>query len=287
MVKLSPTLISILLTLPFALQAQLTYDGFSSGTYPAGQTINNLTGGEGWDDSWSVNASNANNPLRYQGSTVSLGYTDSVGNNLATTPGSLELLAGGSGAGELSRNLASSLSGEVWMGFLNIRTSSGNWNWQIQLANAAGSVQANIQNASSSGQFRLQAGGQTSSNLTLDNFDTSWSPGDNAQLYLLQLTNVGSGTNNATATLWANPLNIENLAAGAESSVALTGIQLDTLDQFIFNKGSGLDQTGYFDELRIGTSSADILAIPEPRVYALLAGIFSLAIVVMRRRQKG
>lgn len=272
---------------PLFLNGQIAYDGFSTGTYPAGQTINNLTGGEGWDDAWSVNTSNVNNPLRYQGSTVSLGYTDSVGNNLATTPGSLELLAGGSGAGELSRNLASSLSGEVWMGFLNIRTSSGSWNWQIQLANAAGSVQANIQNNSNTGKFRLLAGGQTSGNLTLDNFDTSWNPGDNAQLYLLQLTNVGSGTANATATLWANPLNIEDLAAGAESSVTLTGIQLDTIDQFIFNKGAGADQTGYFDELRIGTSAEEILAIPEPRVYALLAGIFSLAIVVMRRRQKG
>jgi hypothetical protein len=172
------------------------------------------------------------------------------------------------------------------MGFLNIRTDSGDWNWQIQLANASGSAQANIQNSSNSGKFRLQAGGSTSSNLTIDNFDTDWSPGDNAQLYLLQLTNVGSGEANATATLWANPLDLDDLSAGAASSVTLTGLQLDTITQFIFDKGAGVDQTGYFDELRIGTSSADILAIPEPRVYALLAGLFTMGFVVLRRRSK-
>lgn len=286
MKKISISLVCALFALPLASNAQIIYDGFSTTAYTAGATINGLSGGEGWSGNWAVNTSTASNILRYQGSSVSLGYTDTLGNNLATTPGSLELFPGGSGAGELSRPFDSSFSGEVWMGFLNIRTTNGSWNWQIQFANASGVVQANIQNASNSGKFRLVAGVKTSANLTLDNHDADWTPSDNAQLYLLQLTNVGSGEANATATLWSNPNNLEDLTAGAASSVSLTGLQLDTIDQFIFNKGAGVEQTGYFDELRIGSSSADILAIPEPRVYALLAGLFAMGAVILRRRNR-
>ncbi len=261
------------------------YDGFSVNDYTANETINALGGGSGWTGNWAVNLSNENNALRYQGSSVSLGYTDSVGNSLITTPGSLELHPGGAGGGELSRSFDSAFSGEVWVSFLNIRTQNGSWNWQIQFADAGGAVQVNVQNASNTGRFRLQAGGETSGNMGILNYDTDWAPGDDAQLYLMQITNVGSGSADAGVTLWANPNNLEDLTAGAAASLTLSGLQLNDISQFIFNKGAGVDQVGFFDELRIGTSAADVLPIPEPRFYAALFGMLALAFVVYRKRR--
>ena len=281
--KLTTTLLALAIAGASVHGQILVADGFSVDEYDDGTTINGLAGGSGWDGNWAVNLSDPNNALRYQGSNVSLGYTDTVGNSLVTTPGSLELHPGGSGAGELSRSFGDSLSGEIWISFLNIRTQNGNWNWQMQFADAGGTAQINVQNHSSNGQFRLQAGGSTSSNLSLLNYDTNWEPGDDAQLYLIQATNVGSGSADASVTLWANPNDLENLTVGAAASVSLSNVQVDTLSQFIFDKGAGTDQTGFFDELRIGTSSADVLPIPEPRVYAALFGAFALIFAGYRR----
>lgn len=43
--------------------------------------------------------------------------------------------------------------------------------------------------------------------------------------------------------------------------------------------------TAVFDEIRMGTSFADVTPVPEPGAYALLAGVFGLALVTLRRRR--
>lgn len=279
-------LTSASLVIPGLVGAQPTYDGLSTGVYTDGETVDSINGGEQWDGSWSVDTSGSfNNINRYHGSNVSLGYTDNSGNMLPTTAGSLELVSAGAGAGALTRTMQAPVSGEVWMAFLNIRTDTDNWGWQIGLTDSAGNVQANVQNASSSGKFRLQAGGQTSSNLSVDNFDTSWSPGDEGQLYLLKLTNVGSGAADGTATLWVNPLDLENPEGGAQDSVTLNALELNDVEQFRFDKGVGL--TGYFDELRIGSSSTEVLQIPELSNFGLFIALAAISFRVFGRNRKG
>jgi hypothetical protein len=56
--------------------------------------------------------------------------------------------------------------------------------------------------------------------------------------------------------------------------------------QFVFN-GNAPGSTGYFDELRFGTTYADVLpaAVPEPATFSL-AGLAGLALIFRARRQK-
>lgn len=261
------------------LTAQI-YDGFSSSVYTVDETVNQLGGGSGWANDWNVNLSgSANNFLRYQGSSNSLGYTDSMGNSLYTTPGSLALRAGGAGAGELSRNFTSPLTGEVWVSFLNIRTAAGAWNWEYTFASDGG-TSFRIQNNSNTGFFRLEHSGATS-NTNLTNYDLSADP--EAQLFVLRITNVGSGSADSQISLWINPTDITDINAGAASTAVLNNRQINDIQGFVFNKGAGVDQTGYFDELRFGASSADVLPIPEPSTYAMLTGIFAFIAIALRR----
>lgn len=264
------------------LQAQITYDGFSTADYNDGETIDGLGGGENWSDNWSVNTSGSfNNIHRYHGSNFSLNYTDNFGNSLVTDSGSLELKTAGGGAGEAGRTLGSSANGDVWVSFLNIRTSSENWNWAFEFHDSTSSQsQLLIQNWSDQNKFRLNQDGATSV-LDLDNRDLSGTP--EGQLYLLHISNVGSGLANSDITLWGNPNNLEDLSAGAEAVTSLSNRQVDSFDTFIFDKG--VNPTGFFDELRIGETSAEVLPIPEPRVYALMAGLLSLAFVIVRKRR--
>lgn len=50
------------------------------------------------------------------------------------------------------------------------------------------------------------------------------------------------------------------------------------------SNGSSVGQN-VFDEIRIGTAFADVVAVPEPSTYALLTALAGLGVVMMRRRR--
>lgn len=286
--KISTLLPIIILSLTSAsLYGQvLSYDGFSSLDYTESVTINGGSGGSGWSSNWSVNLQSIDNPLRYQGSSVSLKYTDLQGRSLLTTPGSLELVEAGAGAGEIRRSF-DSLTGDVWISFLNMRTEDSTQNWDFWLMDSAGGEEFKINYITASGG-RLAIyyeGTQWSYQLNFDPKDTAWTPANDADFYVMQISNVGSGNADASVTLWANPVDLTDLDAGSAASVVRSGMQIDELGQFGFNKGR--TPTGYFDELRIGSSYLDVTAVPEPSVYSILVGLFAFAFIRYSRGRKG
>ena len=280
MKKLLVLVSSCLIVSVGSLSAQLyVYEGFSTSDFTSGVTVNGLGGGSGWDGNWSVDATNnPNNPNRYRGSDYSLTFSDTVGNNLVTTSGSLAGHPAGSGVGGMFRSFENPISGEVWISFLTVRTADVNWGWQFLFNDAAGETQFRIQNEGANNRFRLNADGTSA--LVFNNLDTAEEPV--GQFYVVRVTNVGSGEADANITLWANPNDLTDLAAGAAASTALNNQTVNSLSQFAFLKDA--NPTGYFDELRIGGSFADVAPIPEPRAYALMAGLLGLLLVSLRRR---
>ncbi len=283
MKKTIATLISAPFLLAVAAYGQsVVYDGFPSDAYSDGSTVDALGAGFGWADNWSVDVSaNESNVNRYWASSYSLNYTDSHGNSLVTSPGSLELRAAGSGAGALNRPFAEPASGEVWFSFLNIRTTDGGWNYDLQFLDAGGGIQFRIQN-DGSGNFRLNQDGGSVAVLDIVNHTTDEEP--QGQLYVGQLTNVGSGAADSTITVWANPTNLLDLTEGAEAVASLTNREVLALASFNFDKGA--NPTGFFDEFRIGASAADVMPIPEPATYAVWLGVFAAGLLYWRRRAR-
>lgn len=269
-----------ILSVSAASAQSVVYDGFSVSDYTDGATVDSLGGGAGWDGNWSVDTSaNESNLNRYWASSYSLGYTDTHGNNLVTSPGSLELRAAGSGAGALNRPFSEPASGEVWFSFLNIRTTDDSWNYDLQFLDAGGGIQFRIQN-DGSGNFRLNQDGGSVASLDIVNHTTDEEP--QGQLFVGQLTNVGSGSADSTMTVWVNPDNLLDLSEGAEAVAALTDREVSALASFNFDKGA--NTTGFFDEFRIGASAGEVMPIPEPATYAWWLAAVTAGVLLWRRR---
>lgn len=288
MLKLHSTFsLSLLIALLPAVTHASVYEGFALSELDPGDpnpiTISGQGSGSGWDGNWTVDATaNVNNPFRYGASDYSLGYTDSLGNSLQTSPGSLGLFSAGSGASALNRPFSDPPTGEVWFSFLNIRTSSESWNYELQfLGGDDDSIQFQLQNSSDTGKFRINAG----STALLDLQNHTADPDPEGQLFVGRVTNVSSGSANSAITVWINPTSLLDIEAGAAASASLTGRQVDSITQFNFNKGTV--HSGYFDELRVGSSSLSVTptVIPEPSTYALGLGLAVGAFLLRRQKR--
>jgi len=255
------------------------YDGFSTDEYTSGATVFEAAGGTGWSGNWALSNVSGANANRFQASAYSLAYTDGQGNSLITSPGSMAGTVSGSGVAFVSRDFASALTGEVWISFLTVRTANVNWGWELGFRDEEGAAQFLVQNNSATNTFRLNASGTAALNFT--NLDTSEEPA--GQLYVLRVTNVGSGSANANITIWANPTDLTDIAAGAAATASLSNRTVSALGQFSFL--NDVNPTGYVDELRIGSSYAAVTPIPEPRTYALIAGALFLGLAFCRRRR--
>lgn len=92
-------------------------------------------------------------------------------------------------------------------------------------------------------------------------------------------------TGDNVSSLWINPSPVT--FGGLPPTPTLTatgGTDLDTISQFLLRGANG-SPSGILDEVRIGTSYADVTPVPEPQVFALtMAGL--LVAVVMLRRQR-
>ena len=125
---------------------------------------------------------------------------------------------------------------------------------------------------------------------TMDNGSSTLSAGDigdvpdessPTQLIVGQLDWVANGGND-TLTLW----NVADPTIGlGTNSVSMTA----DLDQSLFDTLTIASKQNnvVFDEIRFGTTLGDVstVAVPEPSSYALLAGMFGLTLVMLRRRQ--
>lgn len=118
----------------------------------------------------------------------------------------------------------------------------------------------------------LDTGGATF--VTID-FDYTWSGGSSTRFFWVEYSSNG-GTNWTTVGS-----NIAAPTAGSATRTVTT--EADLTDQFLFRfvpKNDGSSVYAYLDNIEITSDSV----VPEPSSFALLAGCFGLAWVMVRRR---
>ena len=107
-----------------------------------------------------------------------------------------------------------------------------------------------------------------------------------------------SGANNDIASLWIDPDASSFGAVNAPTATitSSSGIDATQVNRFrllqnsngqagIYGKTGGTAGLQSVDELRIGTTWADVVvAVPEPSTYALLTGIMAALVIARRRR---
>jgi hypothetical protein len=100
---------------------------------------------------------------------------------------------------------------------------------------------------------------------------------------------VGNGTAGGTTTIWINPTNFTSEAT-VSSSAALTATSTFAAVTLGSNFGLRGQVAGAtllnIDEIRLGATYADLVAVPEPSSFAALAGLGALGFAASRRRRR-
>ncbi len=257
-----------LLTLP-ANAELLLYDGFAvPSEYTAGETIDGLEGGFGFTGPWEVDISSGEeNTGRYLARSEGMAFSDGA-ENLEAEEGSLQLAAVGSGKALLRRSFPEQ-SGEIWFSFLTVMTTDSNWNWAIGFEDATQGEQIALQNYSSSSVFRIHVDGTSQ---VLDGVDPFDDPADGFEPVLVvgRILGAGSGEANGSVEVWLNPADLSDLTAGAEANGSVAGESIPALSSMFFDKGAAPE--GYLDEVRVGTSYADVVTSGEPEPESIYDG---------------
>jgi hypothetical protein len=286
-------LTAALLTLPsLAPAALLTYEGF--GDYANDGPVNGLTGGQGWNGGWVVQSGNypmaSSNPLTF-------GSLETSANG--------RYLYGGSNYVGVGRQLDTSVNG-VWdnLGYVSGGFIDDGVLWFSMLAQINTNDNINFTFSSdgtpwiqgNTGNVRIRT---SSSNWQLGTVDTDTTQTTN----IVQAGNRSNNTTyfvvgrfdlngmNSTFHLWvtSNPTSLT--LGGPDLNLATANASLTNLDAAtvrfrnfnIFANTGGSNSK--IDEIRFGTSFADVSPIPEPSTYALLAAGLG-ALVWLRRRAK-
>lgn len=252
--------------------ALIAYEGFdfTSTGFPSGGAAGS---GTGWANGWSANG------VIFTGTGVT--YSNASG-TLSTTGNALTTTY--SGYTTTVRTLssavtaASSSDGIVWVSFL---------------ANSAG-----VNGASGSGNYlnlKLRSGTTNRTDLGItyngsSGASNSWcifqnglaaSTGINAASNPLQLLVAKINLNTGTTALYlGTDLGVEPTTALATSTTAA----FTSFDSVFIEIGGGAVTGRALDEIRIGTSYADVVPAPEPSSIALLLMASSLLLVRSRKR---
>lgn len=273
--SLLTSLVILIAALPQARAVLIAYDGFSTpGTYTNGTSI--LTpgnGGSGWTDNWTVSGT----PTAQFVATTS-GLTYSNGGALTTTAGAaIDSLSGNTT--QMMRHFATTSYSDgdtIYLSFLTDRTSAvSNSYLDFRLINRTGDA--------TRGYFRNTTGGADSFSI-YNQADTqlgsSFGSGlQNNTFFVVLRIDFAAGAND-TLSVWLNPA----LNAPLGTANASGTLNLDSNDIGGIRLTGGSSATGVFDEVRVGTTFADVSPIPEPATWALLAGSLT-ALVVFRRRR--
>ncbi len=270
--SLLTSLAILIAVLPQARAVLIAYDGFSTpGTYTNGTSI--LTpgnGGSGWTGNWVVSGTPTG---QFVGTTSGLTYSN--GGALTTTSGA-------------AIDDSSTLSTQMRRQFASANYNNGDTLYFSFLVNRTAPL------SSSPLEMRLRSGDSTraifrSSSSSAD----SWTLANAANTVLgtagssvvgntfFVVMKLDFVTNNNTLSLWLNPA--LNVPLGTpDVSGGLGSTSWNDINNVGFTGGASA--TGTFDEIRVGTTFADVSPIPEPTTWALLAGSLTALMVFRRRR---
>lgn len=271
MKKLTATL--ILAGAACASQATLLgYDGFEG--YVVGDEIHNTTNGQntalgtGWTtNAWLLGPSNGGKIL---GSTESLNYTDSSGNSLVTSPGSVDMGSGGSKADYLVRYFDNSaftnntVDAEIWISFIaSIEGPADDKDiFGFGLGDSFNSNPSAAHNFGAKSFNVTEGNGEVGIRYTNKDF-TSENPVSmtNAALYVFRLNYRDyTGSSLDPLDLWINPDITSTNTLGTPYISTNLSINLPTFVQLSRTRGSSV----IFDEVRVGTTFADVAPIQPP-----------------------
>ncbi|HEY9247551.1 MAG TPA: PEP-CTERM sorting domain-containing protein [Rariglobus sp.] len=278
----------------------LIYEGFN---YTAGNTLSTIK----------PNASTVgfNTSVAYAGTGVA-NYTVQASSlsfgALQTTGGSVSFGTGTSVAsGKLT--LASPYTGTLWSSYLVSLTTQGSGAGEGALLR----ISSNTANVGE--RFNSFADSRTNSTNVAVGYDaTSTATGNSLTLlttYIIisKFTNVGTGLSAGTpgqSSTWAlTEAQFANFLLGGATESYLNSATITGTSAGISARGSdasvttstyslatdsyaalvSVNDTGTFDELRYGTTLADVTPIPEPATVGLVAGIGILLLAARRKRR--
>ena len=264
--------------------AIIAYDGFSSTSYTTGASLSGqLYGGTGfespgsglWYGAGPVNVGTSSSALTYAG----VASNDTGG---TYTPSS---------GGRTYANLAAPLTGNntYYISVMMKNTLvSGDYR-AFELASGNGDtdrilqVGTNADNGDSGANWGMRVNNTQSGNsgvrLTSVTAESTVKTTVFAVIKLTYSTTAGT----SSATLWIDPTNLGSEAAST-NSVSIGGLNFADASNIRFAQYNYYSMS-YWDEVRIGTSWADVTPVPEPSTYALL-GMGALVVVLVYRRKE-
>jgi len=275
----------VILTLAAAGTAQATlsaYDGFN---YTAGNSLVGQNGGSGWGGAW---ASSGGDTTWTAGGT-GLTYHDAVNN--------LDLqVSGGCGIGSSTatnwftepRTLGTSISsGTLYLSQLLYFTNDENGKGPHYIAlKGTSSAMAYISPAwGGTNYWRLCVRNQSGSD-TVSSSTSYYAKAGETHFVVMKIEFDANGVNEKVS-MYLDP------ALNAEPSTPLFSINTVNIGtvggwEFLLRGSSGNTDTVHADEIRIGTTWADVapVAVPEPSTIALLAsGLVGLLAYAWRKRK--
>lgn len=260
--------------------AVLAYDGFSSGNYTAGQLLGQNPAITGFNGTWSAGSN-----IYWGNSTIALTYSgvasDNTGGTFSNATGGrsvrpMSTILGGNGASGTSVYYISLMMQNSAVNLSNYRafeleSQFNNRNFQLGAAADTGSTNWGMRVTTSSSSF-----------LTANSSVASVAGQTVFAIVKLTYSDVAGGD---SAQLWINPSDLSSEVLST-NSVSLSGFDFlhNSAKNVSFASFSG-SGTSYWDEVRVGTSWADVTPIPEPTTWGLLA-VGLTAVVIFRRRRR-
>jgi MYXO-CTERM domain-containing protein len=243
--------------------ALIVYDGFN---YAVDST---LAGNPGWT---SLNTGTA--PVIAVGNLTVSGLAAPAGNHVSTAGGNIQEALNAIGqtisSGTIYYSFALQLTSLPTTATYSFALATGNTNYSSTVWFRADGAQFNIglaNRSNSTPEYDTQA-------LSLD-----------TTYFLVGAYEFVDGTGTNVSTLWINP----DASSFGETAPAYTlqatgGTDMTSITQFLVRGASG-SPAFIFDELRIGTTWAEVTPVPEPSHFALAAGLLGLGLILLRRRR--
>ncbi len=274
MKKLLFVLTAVFASTTVSKAAIFAYEGFD---YTNGLAVNTntLSGGTGWTNDWTANSGTTG--TAWVTNSTGLTYSDGT-SNLVVSSGSMFDNSSSGDGNRWRRNFAipggAWGTSETWFSFLTDRTDSSTtttqpWTFRLQQDNNTLAQIRNISAATDGWEIANSGGAQQASTTAFSEV---------AAVFIVGRVTHVSGSD--LLELWFNP----NLTTPGTATISATFQDFSALNGFSFETGS--TTTGRFDEIRFGTSFADVAPIPEPTTCALLAGSLTALMVFRRRHQR-
>ena len=264
--------------------ALIAYEGFN---YADSTALNSLAGGTGWSDAWTAvpgtgGAAVAQSPGAIYPLLVTEGNTAFL---QRTNQASRTLTAGVLGTGATADDT-------IWVSFIGQRTG----------ANSVRLFRVGFYEASTANdpKFLVGEGNNdaadiwnmrfTGADLTGANPITSAVPITTQSLLLMKIDYNSAGLGLDDISMWINPdlslgepTNVSPSFVG--SSIGEFDLAFSVVSMRAGTLSGGNEGQGFYDEIRIGTTFADVTPVPEPGALALIMLGVSSVFVMARRKQ--